>query len=51
MYIVKVIKWNGKDINGVKILGIQGSYKYKPDDFPSFTQKVNCYYMYNYVEI
>ncbi len=26
-------------VNGVKILGIQGSYKYKPDDFPSFTQK------------
>ena len=25
--------------DGVKILGIQGSYKYKPDDFPSFTQK------------
>lgn len=32
---------NGRviSINGVKILGIQGSYKYKPDDFPSFTQK------------
>lgn len=32
---------NGKviNVNGVKLLGIQGSYKYKPDDFPSFTQK------------
>ena len=33
--------------NGVKLLGIQGSYKYKPADFPSFTQKesiefLNC---------
>ena len=27
------------NINGVKLLGIQRSYKYKPDDFPSFTQK------------
>ena len=27
------------NINGVKLLGIQGSYRYKPDDFPSFTQK------------
>ena len=27
------------EINGVKLLGIQGSFKYKPADFPSFTQK------------
>lgn len=27
------------NINGVKLLGIQGSFKYKPSDFPSFTQK------------
>lgn len=27
------------DINGVKMLGIQGSYKYKPENFPSFSQK------------
>ena len=32
---------NGKiiDINGVRLLGIQGSFKYKPVDFPSFTQE------------
>lgn len=32
---------NGKviDINGVKLLGIEGSFKYKPVDFPSFTQE------------
>ena len=27
------------DVNGVKLLGIQGSYRYKPEDFPSFSQK------------
>lgn len=27
------------NINGVKILGIQGSYKYNPSNFPSYTQK------------
>lgn len=32
---------NGTIINirGVKLLGIQGSFKYKPIDFPSFTQE------------
>ena len=32
---------NGKviEVNGVKLLGIQGSYKYKPEKFPSFSQK------------
>ena len=32
---------NGKilEINGVRLLGIQGSFKYKPVDFPSFTQE------------
>lgn len=27
------------EVNGVKIMGIQGSFKYKPVDFPSFTQE------------
>lgn len=32
---------NGKIIecNGLKLLGIEGSFKYKPVDFPSFTQE------------
>lgn len=32
---------NGKiiNINGVKLLGIEGSFKYKPVNFPSFSQK------------
>lgn len=40
---------NGKiiNINGVKLLGIQGSYKYKPDDFPSFTQKDSIEFLNN----
>ena len=36
---LKNLNGNVININGVKILGIQGSYRYKPDDFPSFTQK------------
>lgn len=33
--------FNGEviSISGVKLLGIQGSFKYKPVDFPSFTQE------------
>lgn len=27
------------EINGIKLIGIQGSFKYKPVDFPSFTQE------------
>lgn len=27
------------EINGIKLLGIQGSYRYKPGDFPSFSQE------------
>lgn len=40
---------NGKviEVNGVKILGIQGSYKYKPDDFPSFSQKDSIEFLSN----
>lgn len=32
---------NGKiiEINGIKILGMEGSFKYKPVNFPSFTQE------------
>lgn len=27
------------EVNGVKLLGIQGSYKYNPDDFPALLKK------------
>ena len=35
------------EVNGVKLLGIQGSYKYKPDDFPSFSQKESLEFLSN----
>lgn len=40
---------NGKviDINGVKLLGVQGSYRYKPEDFPSFSQKESIEFLDN----
>ena len=40
---------NGKivTINGVTILGMQGSYKYKPVDFPSFTQEESVTFLEN----
>lgn len=40
---------NGKiiEINGVKILGMEGSFKYKPVDFPSFTQEESITFFEN----
>jgi len=40
---------NGKivTVNGVTILGMQGSYKYKPVDFPSFTQEESILFLEN----
>lgn len=35
------------EINGVKLLGIQGSYRYKPEDFPSFSQKESIEFFNN----
>lgn len=45
----KLNNLNGKiiNINGVKILGIQGSFKYKPVDFPSFTQEESIKFLLN----
>lgn len=38
---------NGKIINikGTTIMGIQGSFKYKPSEFPSFTQKESILFL------
>ena len=38
---------NGKtiNINGTTILGIQGSFKYKPSNFPSFTQRESILFL------
>jgi predicted phosphodiesterase len=38
-YNLNNLNGNIIDINGIKLLGIQGSFKYKPVDFPSFSQK------------
>ncbi|MBE5806645.1 MAG: hypothetical protein E7313_08100 [Clostridiales bacterium] len=38
-YDIPNINGNIIEINGVKILGMEGSFKYKPVDFPSFTQE------------
>ena len=38
-YNLNNLNGNIININGVRLLGIQGSFKYKPVDFPSFTQE------------
>lgn len=38
-YDIPNINGNIIEINGIKILGMEGSFKYKPVDFPSFTQE------------
>ena len=38
-YDLNNLNGNIIEINGIKLLGIQGSFKYKPVDFPSFTQE------------
>lgn len=44
---------NGKiiNINGVKLLGIEGSFKYKPSDFPSFSQRDSIDFLNNKEEV
>ena len=38
---------NGKiiNVNGTTLLGIQGSFKYKPSNFPSFTQEESIFFL------
>ena len=38
-YDIPNLNGNVIDINGTTLLGIQGSFKYKPSNFPSFTQR------------
>lgn len=44
---------NGKiiEVNGVKILGMEGSFKYKPVDFPSFTQEESITFFENKAKV
>lgn len=39
--------FNGKiiEFEGIKMMGIQGSFKYKPSDFPSFTQEESILFL------
>lgn len=44
---------NGRilEVNGLKILGMQGSFKYKPVDFPSFTQEESVDFFDNFESV
>lgn len=44
---------NGKviNINGIKLLGIEGSFKYKPSDFPSFSQMDSIHFLSDKEEV
>lgn len=44
---------NGKiiTVNGIKIGGIQGSYRYKSEDFPSFTHEESIKFLNNMEEV
>lgn len=44
-YELNNLNGNIININGVKLLGIQGSFKYKPSDFPSFSQKESILFL------
>ena len=46
-YDIHNINGNIIEINGVKILGMEGSFKYKPVDFPSFTQEESITFLEN----
>ena len=39
------------EINGVKILGMEGSFKYKPVDFPSFTHEESINFLENKAKV
>lgn len=48
-----IININGKiiEINGVKILGMEGSFKYKAVHFPSFTQEESIVFLENQPQV
>ncbi len=46
-YNLNNLNGNIIDIRGVRLLGIQGSFKYKPVDFPSFTQEDSIKFLAN----
>lgn len=50
-YELNNLNGNVIDINGVRLLGIQGSFKYKPSDFPSFSQKESILFLSDKPEV
>lgn len=46
-YNIPNINGNIIEIKGIKILGMEGSFKYKPVDFPSFTQEESITFLEN----
>ena len=46
-YSITNINGNIIEINGIKILGMEGSFKYKSVDFPSFTQEDSITFLEN----
>ena len=50
-YNLNNLNGNIININGVKLLGIEGSFKYKPSNFPSFSQKESIDFLKNKEEV
>ena len=50
-YNLNNLNGNVINIHGVKLLGIQGSFKYKPIDFPSFTQEESVKFLMNQEQV
>lgn len=50
-YELNNLNGNVININGVRLLGIQGSFKYKPSDFPSFSQKESILFLSDKPEV
>lgn len=44
-YNLNKLNGNVIEYNGLKIMGIQGSFKYKPTNFPSFTQEESILFL------
>ena len=44
-YNIKNLNGQVINVNGVSLLGIEGSFKYKRENFPAFTQKESIYFL------
>lgn len=50
-YNLNDLNGNVINVNGIKLLGIQGSFKYKPSNFPSFSQKESIEFLKDKEEV